>query len=620
MAANKSSTAASGRKSTATATRKSPASRKTKSATRTVKRGNGEAAVATAPRARSTSRRAAATRQSVEERDRVPTSAADVATAAVGGGEALTPLSLGEMMNTAGSVRAASLARETARLYGDWLKIMWGTSEREVSPKDWRFADTTWRDNPMYRRLAQGYLAFCDAVDRVVSENPDWQKRERARFLSGILTTAMAPTNTLLGNPAALRKAYETGGQSLLRGTRNMLSDLFAGKTLPSQSKPGDFRIGENLATTPGSVVFRNEMLELLQYQPTTGDVYGYPTLMIVPPIGKYYFMDLAPGRSFTEFAVSRGVQLFTTSWRNPQKEHGDWGLDDYVKSCLEAVDTVCEITGSDKVNILGLCAGGIVSTLMLNYMAAHGDRRINAAAFGVMLLDFGAEAPLGAFQSPALLKVAQKRSAKKGILPASNLASVFAWMRPNDLVWNYWVNNYLTGNDPPRFDILAWSVDATNLPGKLHAQFLEIFQKNPLPQPGALTVLGVPVDLKTVKLETLVTGALTDHLTPWKACYLTTQLLGGASTFVLSNAGHIAALVNPPGNPKASYFLGPKPGPDPDKWLEQAQKHTGTWWEVWADWVAKRSGTKQKPPRQLGSKKLPVLGAAPGQYVREAA
>ena len=539
----------------------------------------------------------------------------------VGGGEDVAGMSFKGFIGAAATaLNAESLARESKRLYGDWLEIMLGTSEREVPVKDSRFADEAWRDNPMYRRLAQGYLAFCDAVDKVVDDNPDWRKRERAKYLSGILTSAMAPTNTLIGNPAALKKAYETGGMSLIRGAKNMVGDMLAGKRLPSQVKSSDFKVGENLAVTPGAVVFRNDMLELLQYRPTTAKVRQLPTLMIVPPIGKYYFMDLARGRSFTEHAVGKGIQFFTTSWRNPQKQHAEWGLDDYVKTCLDAVDAVCEITGSKKVNILGLCAGGIMSTMLMNYMAATGDDRINAASFGVMLLDFATEAPIGAFQSKPVLAMARKRSAKKGILPASSLAQVFAWMRPNDLVWNYWVNNYLTGNDPPSFDILAWSVDGTNLPGALHAQLLDIFQRNPLPEAGALTVLGKPIDLKNIKIETLVTGALTDHLTPWKGCYRTTQLLGGKSTFVLSNAGHIAALVNPPGNPKASYYLGPKPGADPEQWMQKAEKHTGTWWEVWADWTLKRSGGERTAPSQLGSRKYSELDKAPGAYVREPA
>ena len=553
-----------------------------------------------------------------EEAVSIPDSAAEF----VGGGEDPGGMSLKGLIGAATSaINAESIARESARLYGEWAKIVWGSSEREVPVKDWRFADAVWRDNPAYKRLAQGYLAFCDAVDKVVDDNPDWKKRERARFLTGIITSAMSPTNMLAGNPAALKKAYETGGQSLVRGTKNMLGDMLAGKGLPSQVKKSDFKLGVNLAATPGAVVFRNEMVELLQYQPTTAKVREIPTLIIVPPIGKYYFMDLAPGRSFTEFAVSKGIRLFTTSWRNPRKEHGAWALDDYVQTCLDAVDAVCAITGSKKVNILALCAGGIISTMLLNTMAARGDDRINAAAFGVMLLDFAAEAPLGAFQAKPVLALARKRSAKKGILPASSLASVFAWMRPNDLIWNYWVNNYLEGKDPPSFDILAWAVDGTNLPGALHAQFLDIFQNNPLPKAGALEVLGHPIDLETIKIDTFVTGALTDHLTPWKACYRTTQLLGSKNaTFVLSHAGHIASLVNPPGNPKASYYLGPKPGPDPDEWLAKAQKHTGTWWDVWAEWSHKRSGAERAAPARLGNAQFAPLDKAPGTYVHEAA
>jgi polyhydroxyalkanoate synthase len=457
-------------------------------------------------------------------------------------------------------------------------------------------------------------------VDAVAASHPDWRSRERDRFLAGIVTSALAPTNTLLGNPAALRRALETNGQSLLQGAQNLTRDVLRKQALPAQVKPGQFAVGRNLAVTPGAVVMRNGMLELLQYTPTTEKVRRIPTLMIVPPIGKYYFMDLAPGRSFTEFAVARGTQFFTTSWRNPQAEHGHWGLDEYVQSCLEAVDAICEITGSRKVNLLGLCAGGIIATLMLSHMAKTKDKRINSAAFGVMLLDFESEAPIGAFKSKKLLGLARRQSQNKGILPASSLSNVFAWMRPNDLIWNYWVNNYLQGKDPPAFDILGWSVDATNLPARLHGQFLDIFERNVLVEPGALEILGKPVDLGAIKLDKLVTGAISDHLTPWAACYRTTQLLGGKSIFVLSNSGHIASLVNPPGNPKSSYYLGPEPGPDPQKWLEGATKHSGTWWEVWADWSARRGGALKVAPKKLGSRRHPTLAEAPGGYVREPA
>jgi polyhydroxyalkanoate synthase len=518
------------------------------------------------------------------------------------------------------SGRLAVTATQALQLYREWAEIVWGSSERQIPEKDPRFNDAAWRENPVYRRLAQGYFAFCQAVDTVAATHPDWRKRERDRFLAGIVTSSLAPTNTLIGNPSALRRAVETGGASLLKGARNFAEDLITNQGMPRQVRAGDFEVGRNLAVTPGAVVYRSDMFELLQYKPVTPKVRKIPTLMIVPTIGKYYFMDLAPGRSFTEYAVAQGIPFFTTSWRNPQAQHGHWGLDDYVKSCLEAVTAVCEITRSPQVNVLGLCAGGIITTLMLSYMAAERDKRVKSATFGVMLLDFESDAPIGAFKSGKLLGIAKKRSQSKGVLPASNLSNVFAWMRPNDLVWNYWVNNYLHGKDPPAFDILGWSVDATNVPAKMHEEFLDIFANNVLVRPGAKLVLGRPLNLKSIKVDTLVTGAVSDHLTPWAGCYRTTQLLGGKSTFVLSNSGHIASLVNPPGNPRASYALGPEPGPDPEEWRAKSTRHTGTWWQVWAEWIAKRSGPWVAAPKKLGSRKYPVLTEAPGDYVREPA
>jgi polyhydroxyalkanoate synthase len=243
--------------------------------------------------------------------------------------------------------------------------------------------DPAWKDNPLYTRLARGYLAFCDSVDKVVEDNPDWKKRERAKFLTGILTSAMSPTNTLLGNPAALKKAYETGGMSLVRGTRNMVGDMVARKGLPSQVKASDFKLGENLAATPGAVVFRNEMLEVIQYTPVTAKVHEIPTIIMVPPIGKYYFMDLAPGRSFVQHSVSRGIQTFITSWRQPQKENADWGLDEYVQSLLDTVGAACEVTGSKKVNVLGLCALLRDPCLLTELHGGTGDTASTSAAFG---------------------------------------------------------------------------------------------------------------------------------------------------------------------------------------------------------------------------------------------
>jgi len=538
---------------------------------------------------------------------------------AIGGAEDVASMDVGELLRalTAALARSGRLTAETRGLVAEAVRILLGRSDLAPARGDWRFKDPAWKDNPVYKRVGQAYLAASGALERIPqSERLDWRTAERARMAVSLLTAAAAPTNTLPGNPAALKRTFETFGMNLVRGTRNFVHDVRHNGGMPSQVDRSGFKVGENLAATPGAVVYRDEFLEVLQYAPTTPDVYERPVLMVPPQINRFYFMDLAPGRSFIEHAVSRGFQFFTISWRNPTKEQSHWGLDDYVEACLRAVDVVCEVTKSDELATLGLCAGGITMATMLSTMAAEGDERVRATGFGVTLLDFDVPAPLGMFQSRGLLRAARKDSGKRGVVEAESLAKVFAWMRPNDLVWNYWVNNYLMGNDPPAFDILAWNSDGTRMPGALHATFLEVFERNVLCTPGALTVLGHPVDLSTITCDTYVTGAVTDHLTPWQGCYRTTQLVGGDATFVLSNAGHIASLVNPPGNPKARMFVGPEPGPDPLAWRAAATERPGTWWEHWADWSAERAGPRKKAPSRLGSRRHRPGDPAPGQYV----
>jgi len=443
---------------------------------------------------------------------------------------------------------------------------------------------------------------------------------EQARFALTALTSAMAPTNTLVGNPAALKRAFDTGGRSVLRGMRNMLTDLRHNGAMPSMVDRTAYEVGTDLAATAGAVIERDPYGEIVQYAPTTETVRARPILIVPPPIGRFYFLDLRPGRSFVEYAVSRGLQTFMLSWRNPTKNQGDWDLDDYAARVLSAIDTVREVTGSDDVDLIGFCAGGILQSLVLNHLATLGDDRVHTASYAVTMLDFGQTAPIRAFSSPRLLALARWNSGRAGIISARNMGAVFTWMRPNELVWNYWVNNYLMGNNPPVFDILAWNADGTNLPAALHKQFLDIFEHNSLCQPGRLTVLGTPVDLASIKVPTFVTGGTTDHLTPWQGCYRTTQLLSGPSTFVLSNAGHIQSLVNPPGNPKATFFAGGEPGQDAQAWLDSAEKHTGTWWEHWADWVLERSEQTVPAPTELGSAAHPRREEAPGLYVRDLA
>jgi polyhydroxyalkanoate synthase len=514
---------------------------------------------------------------------------------------------------------APVVAGAGGRLAEELVRITAGRSEVAPTRADRRFADRTWSDNPLYRRVMQGYLAGCRAVDDVVEnvEVADWRTRERARFVAGVVTSSLAPTNTLAGNPAALKRAFETAGGSLGRGARAALSDLRHRRGLPRQVAPDAFTVGVDLAVTPGAVVFRNEVLELLQYRPSTGEVRQVPVVVVPPQINKFYFMDLAPGRSLIEYAVSTGQQVFAISWRNPTREQRHWDLDVYGAAILEAIEAVTEITGSEKVNLFGLCAGGITASTVLNHIVACGDGdRIPSVSFGVTLLDWSEPAPIGMLSVPSLIRFATWRSRREGVLDGMSLASVFTWMRPNDLVWNYVVNNWLMGEEPPSFDILAWNADATNLPGALHGQFLEVFEHNALAHPGSLTVLGSPVDLGTITTDAYVTGGTTDHLTPWNGCYASARLLGGDSTFVLTNTGHIQTLVAPPGKAKSRYWTGPEPGLPPETWREQATEHEGTWWGHWASWIRDRSGATRDAPAELGSRAHPPLADAPGTYV----
>lgn len=509
--------------------------------------------------------------------------------------------------------------RRSARAALECALIAAGRSQVAPDPKDWRFQDPTWQEHPVYNRLMKYYLLWVSEVEAIVEEaNLEWHDAERAKFLALMLTTGLAPTNTLLGNPQALKRAFETAGISLVRGARNFGRDMLTNGGMPSQVDRGALIVGKDMAVSPGAVVYRDEVCEVLQYSPTTPEVHARPVLLIPPQISRFYFMDLRPKRSFVEYAVSQGLAVFLISWRNPQAPQRDYDLDTYAEAVLRAIDVVGEIARSDDVNALSFCAGGILTSMILNHLTATADDRINSATFGVTLLDFDSPAMLGAFDSGAVLSLSRVRSNRDGILTGRSLGVVFSLLRPNDLVWNYWVNNYLIGNDPPVFDILAWNADSTNLPARLHSQFLDIFRRNAVAVPGSIEVLGSPVDLSRVSIDTYVTGAIADHLTPWKACYRSTQLFGGQSTFILSNAGHIASLVNPPGNPKAHYFAGPEPCPDPEAWLAAAEPRQGTWWEHWVDWVTPRSGERKNAPNRLGSRRHRPLDPAPGRYVRD--
>jgi polyhydroxyalkanoate synthase len=334
--------------------------------------------------------------------------------------------------------------------------------------------------------------------------------------------------------------------------------------------------------------------------------------------VNKFYVMDLSANKSMIRYLVANGFQVFTMSWRDPTAEHRDWGFETYDLAMMEAIDAVRSITGSEDVNVAGACLGGMTLATLLGHLAARGDRRINAVTFLVTVLDSNIESTMGLFATKETIAAAKQASRLKGVIEGQEMARAFAWLRPNDLIWNYWVNNYLIGNEPTAFDVLYWNNDSTRLPARLHGELLDLFEANAFAHPGSIKVLDTPVDLTRVKQDSYIVAGITDHITPWQGCYGTTQLLGGKARFILSNSGHIQALLNPPGNPKASYFLNDRYPADPEKWLAGSHKQAGSWWEDWAQWVGQRAGDQRPAPRSLGNDDYEPGVAAPGTYVFE--
>ena len=543
----------------------------------------------------------------------------------------LTPVQIGAA--TARLARAVArqpltTAKRTAALGSDYAKIAAGVSTIAPDRKDRRFSDESFEKSPFFKRLAQTHLAGEHAVQKLLSElDLDDKSRLRAEFVTNLLTSTAAPTNSLLGNPAALKEARKTRGKSLVDGARHAMYDLRKNGGMPSMVDTRPFVAGETVAATPGSVVFSNPVLELIQYTPTTTKVAKRPVFVIPPQINKYYVLDLAPGRSMIEHLVNSGQQVFAISFRNPDAKRRDWGLDTYVAAILEAADAAIEISGSEDLNALGVCAGGITMAAMLGHLAVQNDngvegaKRFHSASFLVTILDWEVPSTLGTFISRPVVNAGRRKSQGDGVLDGADLGRVFAWLRPNDLIWNYWVNNYLMGKNPPAFDVLSWNVDSTNLPAALHSDFLELAMGNSLAQPNEATCLDTPIDMSKITCDAFVVGAVTDHITPWRACYPTVNLLGGNAEFVLSSQGHIQALVNPSGNPKGSYrtnvdALVVDEPMTADQWLEGSEEHNGSWWDHWTLWLGSRSGAKVNAPKALGSKLHPAGIPAPGTYV----
>ncbi len=515
--------------------------------------------------------------------------------------------------------RPGTVARRAGQLAAELAGIAAGSSAIAPQRRDRRFADPAWSENPLLKRTVQAYLAIGGTAEELLADAElDWRDNTRLKFVLTNLIAASAPSNYPLISPAAWKAFIDTGGLSAVRGVRALVSDMSSTPHIPTMVEPGAFQVGQDLAVTPGAVVARTDVYELIQYKPSTPAVYQIPLLMVPPMINKYYVTDLAPGRSMLEFFVAQGYQVFVLSWANPGKNARNWDLDTYGQAVIDSVATLRDITKAPKASIIGLCAGGILSSMLSAHLAATGQLdQLASLGLGVTLLDMTQAGTTVSLMDEGTAAGSILASRTRGYMDGRTLAEVFAWLRPDDLIWNYWVNNYLQGKTPPPFDILYWNADTTRMPAALHRNFIEIAMDNSLTKPGAATMLGTPVDLSKIDVDTYVVAGIDDHISPWPSAYRATQLLGGNIRFVLSNSGHIAAMVNPPANPKATFRLAPGPNPpDHNQWLAHAETVQGSWWPDYTTWLAERSGDKKQAPRTLGNTHFRPLSPAPGTYI----
>jgi polyhydroxyalkanoate synthase subunit PhaC len=488
----------------------------------------------------------------------------------------------------------------------------------ELPEKDRRFADPAWQGNPWLYLTAASYQEMSRSAREALRAAPLAEMTAaKAEFGTGMLLDALCPANVPWLNPRVVKEVYDTGGRSAILGLTQFAEDVLHNNGRPRQVDRDAFELGKDLAATPGRVVLRNELMELIAYDPQTPTVHAEPILCSPPWINKYYIMDLAPQRSFIEYMVQHGFTVFAISYRNPDASMAELSMDDYLSDgLLTAVDAVYDLTGAKRVNLVALCLGGLLSTIGLAYLAATDQAdRVGWTTLTNTLIDYADPGDLRIFTDEKRIRQLERKMARQGYLDASSMASTFDWMRGNDLVWSYVVENWYMGRKPPAFDILAWNADSTHMPARMHSQYLRSFYlRNLLVTPGAYQVRGVPLDLGKVENPLYVLAAEADHIAPWRASYRTTQLVGGPVRFVLSNSGHIAGIVNPPGNAKAAHWVADDLPDGAARWRAQAQRRPGTWWEDWLAWAEARSGDMIKPPV------LPDGAPAPGSYVRDTA
>jgi polyhydroxyalkanoate synthase len=486
-----------------------------------------------------------------------------------------------------------------------------------VEGKDARFRDPAWARNPLFRVLLEWYLATTKLLLELVEAGDlDDATAPKAAFAAGLVTDALAPTNVLLTNPTALKRAFETGGFSVLRGGRNFVLDLVENDGWPRQVDSSPFTLGEKMAATPGKVVFRNPLIEVIQYTPQTDDVYRIPLVVCPPWINRYYIADLAPKKSLIEWAVRHGHTTFAISYRNPDESMRDNTFDDYLRlGPLTAIDVARQIAGTDVVNTLAICLGGTLNTMALAYLEAVGDHLVNVTTLLNSATDYaGAGLLSDVFTDPATIEVMCRRMEESGFLEAKDMTRTFTMLRANELLFRYVVDNWLLGESPPAFDLLAWNDDGTRMPGKAHSYFArKMYIENALAN-DEMEALGERLIMSNITTDTYIVAAVEDHIVPWSSSYKSTQLFKGPIRFVLTSAGHIAGIVNPPG-PKARLWTNDELPADPEQWLASATEHKESWWEDWARWIAERAG-ERIAPTATGNAAHPPLGDAPGTYV----
>ena len=488
----------------------------------------------------------------------------------------------------------------------------------EPCPRDRRFRDPLWRDSPVLRGLMQLYLSWNLHVQQWLdAQDIDDADRLRIQFLIDQMKAALSPTNLPL-HPVAIKRADESGGRSAVQGLKNFALDLQMNRGMPRQINPGAYILGETLAITPGAVVFRNAQLELIQYAAQTDRVQLRPILLIPPQINKYYAFDLKPQNSLLGYLVRQGFQVFTISWKNPGPEATDWGLETYISAGLQAILAIRTITDADKVNLISACAGGLTAMSLIGHLAHAHSPVVASHSLLVTALYPGNGSILEAFTTSETLELARRISKEEGTMDGLDLSHLFVWLRPDDLVWSFWVNNNILGRQPPPLDVLYWDNDPTRVPARLHSDFIDIFRQDVFRQSGRQVLFGRPMDYSVVDVPTYFVGGLEDYLMPWRGIYRAVNAFGGQNRFVLSTSGHVQSILRPPSLAGTEFFVNTRHPANPDHWLRDADRRAGTWWADWSDWLRCHAGKEQKAPKEPGCPAFPPICPAPGTYAKE--